>query len=212
MKQTNVFDQNAETYDAWFEENKHLFQSELAAIKQLLPASGKSIEIGAGTGLFAVSLGVETGIEPSENMRSKAVERGMTVFAGRAEQLPLADGAYDVALMITVDCFLEDIAQAFAEAWRILSAEGCFLVAFIDRETPLGKIYVQKQQTSLFYRQARFRSAREIEECLTAVGFRVVESRQTVFSMENRWQQPRSGSGEGVFCVIKAQKILREKV
>jgi len=206
MNEVNVFDQNIEAYETWFEENKDLFQSELAAIQQILPASGKSVEIGAGTGLFAELLGVKNGIEPSENMRKKAMARGINVEEGFAENLPIPDETYDIALMITVDCFLDDLLQAFKESWRILSEDGFFLVAFIDRETPLGKIYEQKKQTSAFYMQAQFRSAKEIKQFLASAGFEVVDERQTIFSLENKLQEIKFGTGEGLFGVVKVKK------
>ena len=206
MNEVSVFDQNVEAYETWFEENKDLFQSEVAAIQQILPTTGKSVEIGAGTGLFAELLGIKNGIEPSENMRKKAMERGINVGEGFAENLPIPDETYDIALMITVDCFLDDVLQAFKESWRILSEDGFFIVAFIDRETPLGKIYEQKKQTSAFYKQAQFHSAKEIKQFLALAGFEVVDERQTIFSLENKLQEIQFGTGEGLFGVVKVKK------
>ena len=206
MDRVNVFDQKIEAYESWFQENKALFEAELTAIKQILPTSGKGVEIGVGTGLFSAALGIIDGIEPSENMRRKAIERGINVRKGLAEKLPIPDETYDFALMITVDCFLDDVAQAFREAGRILLAGGFFLVAFIDRETPLGKLYDQKKQTSEFYQQAQFHSSLEIKQYLELAGFVVVDARQTIFTIENRPQEVRPGIGDGVFGVIKARK------
>ena len=208
MAKVRVFNENAEVYEAWFKENMDLFQAELAAIKQILPSSGKSVEIGSGSGLFAESLGITVGIEPSENLRKLAAARGINVVEGFAENLPVSDEAYDLALMITVDCFLVDILQAYKEAWRILSKEGFFLVAFIDRETPLGKIYQQKKHSSLFYKQAQFHSAQEIKHYLALAGFEIVAERQTIFSLENKPQEVKFGTGEGLFGVFKAKKSL----
>ena len=207
MDNVSVFDQSVEAYEMWFEEHKLIFESELAAIKQLLPLTGSGIEIGAGTGLFSAHLGIKHGVEPSEKMRRKAIERGLTISDGFAESLPVPDGTYHFALMITVDCFLQDVLQAFKEARRILSEEGFFLVAFIDRETTLGKLYDDKKNTSVYYKHARFHTASEIRKYLTLAGFIVVEERQTIFNMENRMHEVKNGTGEGVFGVIKAKKI-----
>ena len=111
--------------------------------------------------------------------------------------------------MITVDCFLDDILQAYKEAWRVLSKESFFIVAFIDRDTPLGKIYEQKKQRSLFYKQAQFHSAQEIKHYLDLAGFEIVEERQTIFSLENKPQEIKFGTGKGLFGVIKAKKVIR---
>lgn len=210
MEKEHIFDSQVDSYEAWFVENKHLFQSEVAAIQQLLPSLERGIEIGVGTGLFAVALGIKDGIEPSGNMRRKAIERGINAREGVAEKLPILDGSYNFALMVTVDCFLSDVMQAFKETWRILDEGGFFLIAFIDRETPLGNLYEQKKQTSVSYKHANFHSAQEIKHYLALAGFSVIEERQTVYSLENIPQEVRNGTGEGVFGVIKAMKIYSE--
>jgi len=209
MDAVDFFDSNVDSYEAWFAENKWIFRSEVEAIRQLLPASGKGIEIGAGSGLFAEALGIRFGIEPSVQMRKRASERGINVCDGFAEALPVPDETYDFALMVTVDCFLKDIVQAFAEARRILCENGFFIIAFIDRESPLGTVYDRKKESSVFYRQARFHSAREIKQYLNLAGFTVVNELQTVFNMENRVQEVRQGNGEGGFAVVKAKKKSR---
>lgn len=210
MDQERLFDSQVDSYEAWFLENKYIFQSEVAAIQQLLPSCGKGIEIGVGTGLFASALGIKDGIEPSGKMRKKAIERGINACEGVAEKLPIPAGAYDFALMVTVDCFLSDILQAFKETARILSENGFFLVAFIDRETTLGRLYEQKKQTSVSYKNASFHSAQEIKQYLALAGFAVVEERQTIFSLDNQLQEVKQGTGEGVFGVVKAQKLPGE--
>lgn len=202
----DLFGPNADLYEDWFQKNPYLFQSELAAIRQLIPTTGTGIEIGAGTGIFAQALGVRFGIEPSLPMRLKALERGVQVIEGIAEDLPVPEESFDFAVMITVDCFLTDVLQAFKEVARILSPGGCFVIAFIDRASPLGEIYEQKRHDSPFYRQARFHSAEEIRQYLTAAGFVIVDERQTVYRIENELQEVRRGTGEGVFGVIRAEK------
>lgn len=206
MDQDRLFDSQVDSYEAWFVENQQIFQSEVAAIQQLLPSCGKGIEIGVGTGLFAAALGIKDGIEPSEKMRHKAIERGINACEGVAEKLPIPTATYDFALMVTVDCFLSDLLQAFKEIWRILGEGGFFLIAFIDRETPLGHLYEQKKQTSVSYKHANFNSAQKIKQYLALAGFSVVEEKQTVFSLENQLQEVKQGTGEGVFGVIKAKK------
>ena len=208
VENTDLFGSNADLYEEWFKNNPFIFQSELAAIKQLLPKTGTGIEIGIGTGIFAQELGIQFGIEPSLPMRLKAMERGLQVVEGFAENLPLSAESRDFAVMITVDCFLTDVLQAFKEVARILSPGGCFVIAFIDRATPLGAIYEQKRHDSPFYKQAHFHSADEIRQYLTAAGFVISDERQTVFSFENGIHEVRRGTGEGVFGVIRAEKTL----
>jgi SAM-dependent methyltransferase len=43
--------------------------------------------------------------------------------------------------MVTVVCFLDDVVRAFREVFRVLKPAGSLIVAFIDRESPLGRQY-----------------------------------------------------------------------
>jgi hypothetical protein len=45
MNRVNIFDKYAEEYDAWFDKNSWVYQSELKAVKMLLPQGGKGVEI-----------------------------------------------------------------------------------------------------------------------------------------------------------------------
>jgi hypothetical protein len=48
-------------------------------VRSLLPAGGYGVEIGVGTGRFAVSLGIAVGVEPSPAMAELARRRGIEV-------------------------------------------------------------------------------------------------------------------------------------
>jgi len=85
----NIFDKdnNVKLYEDWFRKNNYLLDSEVQAIKQLIPIFGKGIEIGVGTGIFSSILGLKDGIEPSVKMGEKAIERGINVINSNAEKL-----------------------------------------------------------------------------------------------------------------------------
>ena len=68
MPKIEPFQKHTIKYDRWFEENKYAYQSEINSIKELLPAFNTAVEIGIGTGKFALPLGIKFGIEPSENL------------------------------------------------------------------------------------------------------------------------------------------------
>ena len=63
----NPFDIFTEEYEKWFEENDNTFQSEILALRKVIPEGKKGIEIGIGSGIFAQQLGIEFGIDPSFN-------------------------------------------------------------------------------------------------------------------------------------------------
>jgi len=207
MTRNAVFDDNAAVYESWFEENRPLYQVELEAVKGFIPSKGMGVEIGVGTGRFAAPLGIAIGVEPSPRMAELARQRGVEVLEGVAEALPFADGAFDFALMVTVICFLDDVTQAFREAYRILNLQGVLIVGFIDRDSELGRRYSQRKEQSRFYRGATFYSVAELETRLTEAGFAGFNYRQTLFPGQTADQPVAEGYGMGGFVVVRAIKI-----
>ena len=208
MAKTKPFDSQVDRYEGWFEKNHLAYESQLEAVRSVLP-QGKGIEIGVGTGRFAVPLGIKLGIEPSQFMREVAREKGIEVICGVAEELPLPDAIFDFVLMVTVICFFDDVPKTFSEAHRILKPGGSLIIAFIDRDTPTGKIYDANKHDSAFYQEATIYSASEVKSLLEEAGFTLTRFIQTIFKdpRELTELEPvKEGSGEGVFCIVKAEK------
>ncbi len=67
MPKTEVFDKYYMDYDNWFFKNELAYKAELNLIRKLIP-KGKGLEIGVGTGRFAIPFGIQEGIEPSNKM------------------------------------------------------------------------------------------------------------------------------------------------
>jgi ubiquinone/menaquinone biosynthesis C-methylase UbiE len=126
-----------------------------------LPVECNSVEIGVGSGIFASLLGIKDGIEPSYGMREKAKERYINAIDGIAERLPYPDESYEYALMVATLCFIDDVLQAFKEAHRILKKNGAFIIGFVDKNSPVGKIYLKNKNQSVFYKDAVFYSTEE---------------------------------------------------
>lgn len=197
----------AQEYDKWFEEHANWFSSELEAFKQAVPKTGKGIEIGVGTGRFAGELEIETGVEPSEKMAAIASKRGIKVFQGYAEDLPIPDASFDFTLMVTVDCFLQDVSKAFKEAWRITKSGGSVIIGMIDKSSPLGRKYQEHKKNNPFYKSASFHDVEEITNLLEETDFQSFSFWQTLVNTEEEiLEQPQKGYGEGGFVVIKALK------
>jgi ubiquinone/menaquinone biosynthesis C-methylase UbiE len=112
-----------------------------AAIEPWLPADrpGRSpaMDLGAGTGQFAVAIagwfGIEVvAVEPSAGMRAQATRANphpdVGWVGGRAEQLPVRDGACAWAWVSTVVHHIDDLDAAAGELHRVLRPGGPVLV------------------------------------------------------------------------------------
>ena len=209
MAKTKPFDEYASQYEDWFERNRIVYESELRTIRAQMPKSNNGINIGVGSGRFAIPLGIKIGIEPSRKMRDIAQKRGIEVIDGVAESLPFDDSQFDFALMVTTICFLDDIEASFKEAYRVLKPSGFLVIGFIDSESPFGKLYQQHKEESLFYRIATFYKVDDVVFNLKKVGFKNFNFTQTIFHdlAEIRdIETIKEGYGEGSFVVIRAIK------
>jgi SAM-dependent methyltransferase len=211
MAKTKPFDDYLDEYEKWFEQNHFVYLSEVEAVKHFIPDGKKGIEIGIGTGRFALPFKINDGVEPSEAMRNFALNKGLKVMDGIAERLPLPDLSYDFALMVTTVCFVDDVLESFKEVNRILKPDGNFIIGMIDKNSPLGKDYLSIKEQNRFYQLASFYSTDEIIGYLKQCNFNKLEIIQTVFGdlrLINQVQQFKSGYGEGGFVVINAEKKL----
>ena len=207
MPRTEPFDKYLNEYEEWFIEHKFVYESELEAVRHFIPQGKNGIEIGIGSGRFALPFGIEEGVEPSASMRNFAQQKGLSVYQGIAEELPLKDKSYDFVLMVTTICFVDDVQKAFREAKRILKPGGSFIIGLVDKNSQLGKTYAKLKEKNKFYRYATFYSSDEVIKLLEENSFSNIEIVQTAFgelSDIKSTQQAKKGHGEGGFVVIKA--------
>ena len=206
------FENHANRYDDWFEKHDDLYRWELEAVRSLMVPLSKSVEIGVGTGRFAKPLGIEMGIEPSERMAAIARKRGINTMKGRAERLPLEDKSVDLILMVTTICFVSDPVASAKEAYRVLSDGGYMLVAFVDKESELGRKYDKNRSGSDFYRDATFYSTDEVISIMTEAGFTNCTAVQTLFGsdLEHMIGGVLPGYGQGAFVVVRCAKRVEE--
>ncbi len=209
MPRIEPFEKYAKKYEDWFERNKFAYESEIQAIKELLPQGKKSIEIGVGSGRFAVPLGIKTGVDPSPRMREIAQQKGIEVIDAVAEKLPFKNHQFEFALMVTTICFVDNIDLTFKEAHRVLKPGGYLIIGFVDKDSSLGKLYQQHKKKNVFYKIATFYSVKEVVYNLNKVGFKEFNFKQTIFRnlTEIRSAEPiKEGYGEGSFVVVRARK------
>lgn len=209
MAKVKPFENYPFQYEDWFEKNKFAYLSELKAIEEQLPNSGNGIEIGVGSGRFAAPLGIKIGIEPSKRMREIAKRRGIVAIGGVAEFLPFRNSLFDFALMVTTICFLDNIETAFKEAYRVIRTNGQLIIGFVDKDSPIGRLYQKRKKESVFYKIATFYSVDEVIYYLRKTGFKEFDFSQTIFhhlSAIKDIETIKDGYGEGSFVVVKAKK------
>lgn len=211
MIQTLPFNDHVAEYEEWFEKYPFVFQSEVEAIRDLLPVGDniRGIEVALGTGRFAKELGIKEGIEPAHNMRALALKRGIEVMAGEAEHLPFKDMQFDFVLMTFCISYFENLGAAFREVHRVLKNDGALIVGFIDKDSSIGKFYEQRKPNSVFYKNANFYSAKRIISELNKIRFKNLQVSQTLFHPLDdikEFEPAKPGFGEGSFVLVKAIK------
>lgn len=206
----DVFDLFTNEYDAWFERNRYVYLSELNLLKKIIPKGVLGLEIGVGTGRFAVPIGIEFGIDPSFNMLKLAKDRGIKVVVGVGENLPFKGESFDLVLIVVTICFVDNPIEVFTESNRVLKKGGEIVLGFVDKNSFLGKIYEDKKRAgNKFYKEAKFYSPEELGELLKKTGFRDLEFFQTLYNIPTEVktiEEPIEGFGKGGFVVIKGRK------
>ena len=209
MPKAGPFEEHTKQYEGWFEDHEDAYQSELDALRRLLPTTGYGIEIGVGSARFAAPLEMQVGIDPAEKMLGHAHRRGIDVIKGVAEFLPFKDETFDTALIVTTICFVDDIPRTLAEAERVLTPSGALVIGYIDKNSPLGQRYLEMKEENPFYREAVFVSTEELVAALEAAGFTEFEFVQTIYHWldEIDGLEPiEEGYGDGSFVGIKATR------
>ena len=153
-----------------------------------LPRGGAAIDLGCGTGTFAISLAARrpdatvTGVDGDPEIlalaRAKDGAGGVDWRQGLAQGLPLEDGAADVLTTSLVLHHLlpEEKAGALAEAARVLGPGGRLHVADWGRphDPLLSGAFFVAQAIDGFARTADHRAGR-LPEFFAAAGFGSIE-------------------------------------
>ena len=208
MAEPNPFETHYAEYDAWFDRNLNVYESELLAIRELLPPPGDWVEIGVGSGRFASVLGIPLGIDPADGIATLARARGVGVIKGKAECLPLESTSLDAAFLITTICFVNDIDRTFSEVARVLRAGGRAIVAFIPKDSRFGELYCGNAAEDRFFRRATLYTKRRVFDAIEAAGMEIERIVQTLTGSperaDDRIEPPTEGHADGSFVVVRA--------
>ena len=219
MTEASPFDELAEVYDAWYEdEGKLTFEIEVQAFREVLSSLPKPwLEIGVGSGRFAEALGIESGIDPSLELGEMARGRGITVHEGKGEQTPFNDEAFGTVFLILTMCFVDAPPDVLRETHRILVPNGKVVLGVVLKESPWGKLYEEmKREGNHFYKHATFRGYNDLTKLLEQAGFAVERVVSTLFQEPGEVkdvESPRNGySLDAGFTVLVAGKTQERQV
>ena len=175
-----VFDFNdARTYDAWFNQDRHRYCLNLE-IKLLLDflsvkKGQRILDIGCGTGISLEPLldkGLSlTGIDPSLYMldiASKKFKNKVDIHRGSAEDLPFDDNEFDSVFFFTSLEFTERPGKAIEEACRV--AKDTIVICVLNKHAPLNLFRrVKGFFAPTIYNHAYFFSIWELKKILHAI-------------------------------------------
>jgi ubiquinone/menaquinone biosynthesis C-methylase UbiE len=166
-----IFDEFAGDYDRWFDEHGAVYQAQVSMLRDAVPRTGRGLEVGVGSGRFAVPLGICYGVDPSFPLLKIAKDRCIEVTQGEGEHLPYHAGSFDYLLMMTVICFLENPSEVLHESFRVLVSGGDCILGFIEKDREIALQYRQENVKGWFLRFARFLTVDEVTRLLNEAGF-----------------------------------------
>ena len=206
----NVFDDLAEKYDAWYdsEEGMIIFENELLCLKSLInDVSSQVLEIGVGTGRFAVNFPDIIGVDPSANALEIARSRGIKTLQATGDELPFFTATFKYVLIIMTLCFVENPPSILKEANRVLMSDGSVIIGMVPKDSPWGIWYEgKKEEGHPFYSHAKFYTLQDIETFLKTVDMHITEISSTLLQRPDeprRIELPVKGyvKGAGFICV-----------
>ena len=166
-----VFKDHASDYDRWFDEHNDTYQAQLRMLRKAVPDHGRGLEVGIGSGRFAVPLGIDYGLDPSRELLKMAKSRGTEIVTGEGVHLPYCVGFFDYVLMMTVVCFLDDAGAVFREIYRVLRPGGKLVAGFIEEGGEIQRIYQHEPAKGRFPRFAKFRTVEDVDRFFKDAAF-----------------------------------------
>jgi len=214
----NIFDVLTDKYDAWYdsEDGHPLYESELKCIKPLLEQSPLPIlEVGVGTGRFAMHFPDAIGIDPAVNALKMAQMRGINTVQANGEHMPFKDEAFGCILIIVTLCFVENPHEVLKETKRVLKSDGSIIIGLVPKDSPWGAFYEEKKnQRHPFYSNAQFYTLKDVKRMLENRGLLISEIKSTLFQRPDeirRLEEPIDGyaMGAGFLCInVKKTKDI----
>ncbi len=180
------------------------------------PASNV-LEVGCGTGNYLVGLEAAVGcqcwgIDLSRQMlaKARAQSKSISFTIGRAEQLDLPQGFFDLVFSVDVIHHLTDQAVYFREANRVLRSGGkiCTVTESEDliRRRSLHTTYFPE---TVEIDLARYPRMDDLKQCMTEAGFVNIVEEEAAFAYRRSDMQAFRDKAFSVLHLISEEAFLR---
>ena len=180
MSSIPAFDKVAGEYDVWYNhpQGKQVFTAELNAVDQFLPSGGIGLELGAGTGIFSEHLTRDDRkivcLDPSEEMLSRARERGLPIVLGLGDHQPFRAGVLDFTFLVTVMEFLDNPVKVFNEVAATNKPDAPLTILFINSDSQWGEFYREiGSKGDTVFQHAKLYTLSEAEDTLRRAGYSI---------------------------------------
>jgi ubiquinone/menaquinone biosynthesis C-methylase UbiE len=184
----------AAAYDAWYRTplGAAAHRIELGIVAELAaPKPGeRCLDAGCGTGIYMTwlaSMGLDVAGLDRDPVMLAAARRKLpdaALVEGDVTSLPFDDGTFDLALAVTVFCFLDQTQRQAAarELLRVTRPGGRVVVGELARYSLwAAERRVKGWRGSPVWSAARFSTARELERLFLAAGAGAVTSRYGLY-------------------------------
>lgn len=184
----------ARAYDAWYGTalGAAAHRIELRLIERIAaPEPGeRALDVGCGTGIYTARLAEQglavTGLDRDPEMLAAARTKAPAarLLEGEATALPFAQGEFDLALAVTLFCFLDAAQRAAAarELVRVVRPGGRVVVGELARYSLWSaQRRVEGLLGSAPWRSAHFTTAHELRELFLRGGATAVSTRYGLY-------------------------------
>ena len=141
-----------------------------------MPLDGKTIlDFGCGTGNFAHAIQTLTtatvyGVEPSDGMREKALEKGVDARQGNHLSVPFEDCFFDFIYMTDVIHYVPDLEAMFSELRRVLKPSGLICILTESHRQLETRFWVKHFPTTVAVEKERYPDIPDIIKAANTAG------------------------------------------